>query len=204
MIKIVDYGLGNVCALLNVYKRLNIPAVVVNNATDLVGATRVILPGVGAFDHAMKLLQQSGMRDELDELVLSRGVPVLGICVGMQILAEGSEEGEMSGLRWIAGSVRKFKNMDESQRLRLPHMGWNDVEPARASMLFESLEKASRFYFLHSYHFDCASQDTVLAETSYGTRFACAVHSGNIYGVQFHPEKSHLYGTQLLKNFAGI
>lgn len=204
MIKIVNYGLGNVLALLNVYKRLNIPAVVVNTASDLVGASRVILPGVGAFDHAMKLLQLSGMRDVLDELVLSRGVPVLGICVGMQILANSSEEGAMSGLRWIAGSVRKLKNIDESQRLCLPHMGWNDVEPARASMLFEGLEKDARFYFLHSYHFACDSQATVLAETSYGTRFACAVYSENIYGVQFHPEKSHLYGTQLLKNFARI
>ena len=204
MIKIVDYGLGNVQAFLNVYKRWSIPAVAVNNATDLADATRVILPGVGSFDHAMNLLQLSGMREVLDELILSDNVPVLGICVGMQILGVSSEEGQMNGLGWISGSVRKFKATDTSSLLRLPHMGWNDVEPIGSSKLFDGLEKDARFYFLHSYHFDCVHSDIVLAETHYGSRFACAVQSKNIFGVQFHPEKSHQYGARLLKNFAEI
>ncbi|MCZ6664123.1 MAG: imidazole glycerol phosphate synthase subunit HisH [Gammaproteobacteria bacterium] len=204
MIKIVDYGLGNVRAFLNVYKRLDIPAAVARTAADLGGASRVVLPGVGAFDHAMELLQQSGMRETLDDLVLSCNVPVLGVCVGMQILVESSEEGQASGLCWINGSVRKLRAADEHQRLRLPHMGWNDVEPVGSFKLFDGLEKDARFYFLHSYHFDCEAREQVLAETGYGTRFVCAVRSGNIYGVQFHPEKSHQYGTRLLKNFAEV
>lgn len=204
MIKIVDYGLGNVLAFLNVYKRLNIPATVARTAVDLEGARRVILPGVGAFDHAMELLQRSGMRETLNELVLSRDVPVLGVCVGMQILAACSEEGEKKGLSWIAGSVRKLKAAEANHHLRLPHMGWNDVEPVGSSRLFVGLEKGARFYFLHAYHFDCDSPESVLAETDYGIRFACAVHSKHIYGVQFHPEKSHQYGMRLLKNFAEL
>ena len=202
MIKIVDYGLGNVRALVNAYKRLNIPAAAVCTAADLSGATRIILPGVGSFDHAMDLLQQSGMRDTLDELVLLQRLPVLGICVGMQILAGSSEEGQMNGLDWIPGSVRKFNKPDRP--LCLPHMGWNDVEPIRLSPLFNGLENDARFYFLHSYHFSCDNQDSVLAETSFDIRFVSAVHFGNIYGVQFHPEKSHQFGMQLLKNFSEV
>ena len=204
MIKIVDYGLGNVLAFLNVYKRMNIPAGVAKMACDLEGASRVILPGVGAFDHAMELLQQSGMRETLDEMVLSRGVPVLGICVGMQILSNTSEEGQLSGLSWIKGSVRKLKGPNEHKPLHLPHMGWNDVEPIKSSPLFAGLETDARFYFLHSYHFDCDSRESILAETDYGSRFVCAVHSRNVFGVQFHPEKSHQYGNRLLENFAKV
>jgi glutamine amidotransferase len=204
MIKIVDYGLGNVLAFLNVYKRMNIPAGLAKTADDLKGASRVILPGVGAFDHAMELLQQSGMRETLDEMVLSRGVPVLGICVGMQILATTSEEGQLSGLSWIKGSVRKLKGTDEHKQLHLPHMGWNDVEPIKSSPLFAGLETDARFYFLHSYHFHCESRESILAETDYGSRFVCAVHSRNVFGVQFHPEKSHQYGNRLLENFAKV
>jgi glutamine amidotransferase len=204
MIKIVDYGLGNVLAFQNVYKRLGIPVAVAKTAAELGEASRIILPGVGAFDHAMELLGRSGMREALDDLVLSHRIPVLGVCVGMQILAERSDEGVMNGLCWIKGAVRRLSGADENQRLRLPHMGWNDVEPIGRSRLFEGLELDARFYFLHSYHFCCASRDSVLAETDYGTRFVSAVHSGNIYGVQFHPEKSHQFGTRLLKNFAEI
>ena len=204
MIRVVDYGLGNVLAFLNAYKRLNIPAAVARSAADLEGADRVILPGVGAFDHAVELLQKSGMRETLDEMVLTRGVPVLGVCVGMQILACESEEGRLSGLSWIKGAVRKLTSREERRSLRLPHMGWNDVEPVQSGGLFSGLEEGARFYFLHSYHMECDSRESVLAESGYGVRFTCAVHSGNIFGVQFHPEKSHEYGTRLLKNFAGV
>lgn len=205
MITIIDYGLGNILAFSNVYKRLGIPVAIAKRATDLQDATKLILPGVGAFDHAMELLQQSGMRNALDELVLLRAVPVLGVCVGMQILAATSEEGKLRGLGWIDGNVRRFDFASARHPLRLPHMGWNDVKPAgQSSALFAGLDSDARFYFLHSYYFQCARSENVLAQTEYGTIFSCAVQSKNIFGVQFHPEKSHHYGTRLLKNFAEI
>jgi glutamine amidotransferase len=203
MIKIVDYGLGNILAFQNVYKRLNVDVGVARTAAELADATRIILPGVGAFDHAMELLDASGMRGTLDELVLNRRVPVLGICVGMQILARGSDEGRLAGLGWIDARVRGFSSL-KNDELLLPHMGWNDVQPVTSTPLFERLRPESRFYFLHSYFFECARAEDIAARTTYGTDFACAVHADNIYGVQFHPEKSHHFGTQLLKNFAEL
>jgi len=204
MITIIDYGLGNVLAFANVYKRLNIATAVAKGPADLRAATKLILPGVGAFDHAMELLQRSGMRETLDEMVLSRSVPVLGVCVGMQILAARSEEGRLQGLGWVDGDVRKFDVASFRQRTHLPHMGWNDVKPVRSSALFAGLETDARFYFLHSYYFHCARREEVLAEADYGTTFSCAIEANRIYGVQFHPEKSHRYGVRLLKNFAEL
>lgn len=204
MISIVDYGLGNIGAFSNMYKRMNIETQVAKRPDELRSATKVILPGVGAFDHAMDRLRASGMRETLDELVLDRRVPVLGICVGMQILAEGSDEGHLPGLGWIRGRVRAFESVPEARGLPLPHMGWNDVRPAADSRLFDGLENEARFYFLHSYFFECEQADCAAATTQYGIDFSCAVHSGNVHGVQFHPEKSHHYGAQLLKNFAEL
>lgn len=204
MIHIVDYGLGNVQAFANMYKRLGFEATRAKSAADLEGATRIILPGVGAFDHAMELLNQSGMRPALEELVIGRKVPVLGICVGMQILASSSEEGQSAGLAWVPGRVRSFRSVEESAQLPMPHMGWNDVLPAMDTPLFKGLEADSRFYFLHSFFFDCESREHALARASYGFDFSCAVSAGNVYGVQFHPEKSHHYGAALLKNFAEL
>lgn len=204
MITIVDYGLGNVQALLNVYKRLNIPASRATTRDELVSADKVILPGVGAFDHAMERLDASGMRELLDELVVARGVPVLGICVGMQILGKSSEEGTQPGLGWIDGRVRRLDALADGEPLQLPHMGWNDVAPTAGARIFGALEDDARFYFLHSYYFECASSETVAAVSNYGSDFSCAVQSGNVYGVQFHPEKSHHFGTRLLQNFAEL
>jgi glutamine amidotransferase len=204
MISIIDYGIGNVRAFSNMYKRMNIDVQVATNADDLKTATKVILPGVGAFDHAIKLLQSSGMRHILDELVLSRKMPVLGVCVGMQILANASDEGSLPGLGWIPGRVRAFKSVPQSANMPLPHMGWNDVHPAAPMRLFQGLESDARFYFLHSFFFECGQADCTAATAVYGIDFSCAVHSGNVYGVQFHPEKSHHYGAQLLKNFAEL
>ncbi len=203
MIRIIDYGLGNIQAFLNVYKRLNIPAGIARCTADLDDADRLILPGVGAFDHAIQLLDASGMRPSLDSLVLDRGIPVLGICVGMQILAHGSDEGSSTGLGWIPGRVRGFKHL-QMPGLMLPHMGWNDVTPAAPSQLFRELWADPRFYFLHSYYFECEQTQHVAATSSYGIDFACAVTAGNVHGVQFHPEKSHHFGTQLLKNFSEL
>ena len=204
MIHIVDYGLGNIQAFLTVFKRLGVEAVRAQSAVDLEGASKLILPGVGAFDHAMALLDQSGMRPALQALVLNDKVPVLGICVGMQILATSSEEGALAGLGWVPGRVRSFRSKQRSAGLPLPHMGWNDVQPKSGSHIFSGLEAEARFYFLHSYFFECDDPAYVAATASYGVDFCCAVSAGNVHGVQFHPEKSHHFGAQLLKNFAEL
>lgn len=203
MIGIVNYGLGNVQAIANIYKRLNIPATVAATADALAGSDRIILPGVGSFDWAMARLEASGMRPVLDELVHDQRRPVLGICVGMQMLAKRSDEGVRPGLGWIDGEVHRLDRAAPSGRARLPHMGWNDVVPSADAGLFRDLT-SSRFYFLHSYYFAPARHESVLARTDYHGEFACSVGSGNIFGVQFHPEKSHHYGIALLKNFAEL
>jgi glutamine amidotransferase len=205
MIGIVDYGLGNVRAFANVYQGLGIPARLVRQAIELDEISHVIIPGVGAFDHTMQCLQQSGMRERLDELVLEHELPVLGVCVGMQMLAHASEEGVLPGLKWIDADVKKFDTPPSERSLAVPHMGWNDVRPVRSNELFKGLsERDSRFYFLHSYYVECRNPDDAIARTEYGGDFVCAVNHRNIFGVQFHPEKSHQYGIQLLKNFAEL
>lgn len=204
MITIVDYGVGNVQALANIYKRLEIPCVLAKTAAELAGASHVILPGVGAFDWAMARLEASGMHAALDDLVRVQRKPVLGICVGMQMMAKGSDEGQLPGLGWFDARVHRFDEAKIQSRTHLPHMGWNDVEPVRTDGLMKELGSGARFYFLHSYYFAPNDPADVLATTVYGERFACAVQRGNVYGAQFHPEKSHGWGIQLLKNFAGL
>lgn len=204
MITIIDYGLGNIQAFVNVYKRLHIPVSVAKNAGELANATKLILPGVGAFDHAMERLDSSGMRPLLDELVQSKKIPVLGICVGMQILADSSEEGSLPGLGWVSGVVRSFSSIPQLADLALPHMGWNDAVPALGNPLFRGFENDARFYFLHSFFFECQRSENIAATSSYGLDFSCAVATDNVYGVQFHPEKSHHFGVGLLKNFAEL
>lgn len=199
MIAIVNYGLGNVAAIANVYRRLEIPVVVADIPEQLQDADRLILPGVGSFDHAMDLLNQSRMRQTLDDLVTNRNIPVLGICVGMQMMAERSDEGTASGLGWIRGEVLRMQGNGEDG-VMLPHMGWNDVIPRPGTDVFAGIEEA-RFYFLHSFALHCRDAADVVAEADYGQRFTCAVHSGNVFGVQFHPEKSHQSGVRLLENF---
>jgi glutamine amidotransferase len=204
MIKIIDYGLGNISAFINVYERLNIPVSVAKNADDLEMATKIILPGVGAFDHAMNKLNNSGMKGILDKLVLDLKVPILGICVGMQILAKDSDEGKLPGLGWVDGSVKKFSFTSINVKIQLPHMGWNTICPTMDNPLLTHLSNVSRFYFLHSYYFKCSQTDNVIATTEYGTQFTSVLNHNNIYGVQCHPEKSHQWGIQLLKNFAEL
>ena len=205
MIRIVDYGVGNIQAFMNMFKRLDVPAERATTEADFADATRLILPGVGHFDHAMQRLNDSGMRPALESLVLGQGMPVVGICVGMQMLAAGSDEGSLPGLNWVPGRVRSFATHPLSASLPMPHMGWNDVHPALGSRLFSTgFDDAAQFYFLHSFYFDAQDRADVAATAHYGLDFDAVVSRGNIHGVQFHPEKSHHWGAQLLKNFAEL
>lgn len=204
MITIIDYGVGNINAFVNVYKRVDVSVKVAKTKADLEGAEKLILPGVGHFDHAMTQLNNSGMRDTLDTMVLEQKIPVIGICVGMQMMANRSDEGKLDGLKWIDGQVRKFEESKINQVTRLPHMGWNDVTPVKNIALFDGLEKDAIFYFLHTYYFECNNKEDIMAKTEYGGEFASAAHHGNKYGIQFHPEKSHHYGEILLHNFAKL
>lgn len=204
MITILDYGLGNIRAFANAYKRLNVETKIARSASDLDDASKFILPGVGSFDHAMMLLNDSGMRERLDEQVLSNKIPVMGICLGMQIMAKSSDEGKMSGLGWIDGNVILFDAETIPYATRLPHMGWNSINPHTDNKILKNLSSNSRFYFLHSYYFTCEKEENILTTTEYGISFSSAVCNENIYGIQFHPEKSHSSGIQLLKNFADL
>jgi imidazole glycerol-phosphate synthase subunit HisH len=204
MITIIDYGLGNIQALVNLYSRLNIRVNTAKSNSDLLESKKLILPGVGSFDRAMLQLNSSGMRDTLDHLVIEKEIPILGICVGMQMLSNSSEEGNQLGLGWIDGKVKKFNKSSRLFDNYLPHMGWNNVEPVIETCLFKGMEKNKRFYFLHSYFFECNESSNILAKTDYGADFTCAVKKKNIMGVQFHPEKSHHFGEQLLKNYSEI
>jgi imidazole glycerol-phosphate synthase subunit HisH len=204
LIAIIDYGLGNVQAIANIYKRLNVSTIVAKSSPELLGASHLILPGVGAFDWAMARLNDSGMRGTLDNLVQCDHIPVLGICVGMQMMARSSDEGVASGLGWFDASVKLFDKSKFVGRTHLPHMGWNDIDPVRNDVLFRDLGGKPLFYFLHSYYFSPINPQDTLATADYGDQFTCAVRRQNVYGVQFHPEKSHRWGVQLLKNFAEV
>ncbi len=205
MICIVDYGVGNIQAFLNMFKRLGIPAERARMPAEMGDATRFVLPGVGAFDHAMQLLNDSGLRPALEQMVLARHVPVLGVCVGMQMLAAGSDEGSLPGLDWVPGRVRAFAGAAQSAALPMPHMGWNDlrVQP-HAALFSQGFDDAPQFYFLHSYFFDAQDKSHVAATAHYGLDFDAVVSHGHIHGVQCHPEKSHHWGARLLKNFAEL
>jgi len=203
LITIVDYGLGNIHAFVDIYRRLGVPVRTASSVAALAEPGRLILPGVGAFDSAMERLNTSGMRDTLERLVLEDGIPVLGVCVGMQMMAGTSTEGRLPGLNWIPGRVERFAVAGDVGVPAVPHMGWNDVSPRVGGGLFGGIE-APRFYFLHSYYYCTQSEETILSTTDYGHRFTSAVRSRNVFGTQFHPEKSHHWGVQLLKNFAEV
>jgi glutamine amidotransferase len=202
VISIVNYGSGNIQAICNIYGRLGVPYIVASKPDEVRAGDKIVLPGVGAFDQAMSELERSDLRAVLDECVLGSRRPILGICVGMQLLAQSSEDGGGPGLGWIAGHVRKFDRSRFTGVGRLPHMGWNTVAMTRDNGLLRGIDLSRGFYFLHSYYFSCDEPADELARTDYGGEYACAVNRGNVYGVQFHPEKSHQAGIQLLKNFA--
>jgi len=203
MITIVNYGSGNIRAICNIYDRLKVAYRIANDGSEIVRPQKIFLPGVGAFDETISKLDQLGFREKLDQEVLVNKVPFMGICVGMQVLAESSEEGNLKGLGYIRGKVKKFDRSVLNFKPTLPHMGWNSIT-IRKPDLFQCVDADRGFYFLHSYYFECDDESDVACQTAYGQVFASAVSNGNVFGVQFHPEKSHANGVTLLKNFADL
>jgi imidazole glycerol-phosphate synthase subunit HisH len=201
MIVIVDYGVGNLASMLNMFKKIGAAAVISSDEQAILSADKLILPGVGAFDTCAEKLTDSGLTRVLDRVALERKTPILGVCVGMQLLMDGSEEGSRPGLGWIKGQVIRFRQEKMPPGLKVPHMGWTDVVLAKPSPLFEGMYEEPRFYFVHSYHPDPADRSDVLVEADYGYRFTAGMEHENIRGVQFHPEKSHKFGMRLLENF---
>jgi len=204
MIAIVDYGSGNVAAIADIFKRLKLPHEITRDHARLRAANRYILPGVGAFDTTMRTLRESGLVDLLNEQVIVKGKNILGICVGMQILGDISEEGSLPGLGWISGQIRRIDATGIPGRTKLPHMGWNSVRLSQPSPLFDGVDLERGFYFLHSYYFAAEHQGTVIATVEYGGSLPCAVTQGNVFGLQFHPEKSHTNGVAVFRNFATL
>lgn len=203
MIAIVDYDMGNVASVANMLKRIGARDPVLTRDPDVLRrAEKVILPGVGAFDKGMRNLAEFGLLDVLNDAAMARRIPVLGICLGMQLLTHSSEEGDLPGLGLIDGRTVRFR-FEAGSQLKVPHMGWNYVSPRRENALIVA-EPRSRFYFVHAYYVTCAEERDIIGTTQYGLEFACAVNRDNVFGVQFHPEKSHRYGMTLLERFVAV
>jgi imidazole glycerol-phosphate synthase subunit HisH len=202
MITIVDFDIGNLGSIRNMLKKIGVASVITSSPAEIEKAGKLILPGVGAFDAGMRNLHASGLVPLLNEKVLERRTPVLGICLGMQLMTRGSEEGSLPGLGWVRADTRRFTR-EQAPNLKIPHMGWNLVRPSKASPLVAETPPEPRFYFVHSYYVRCEERAESLLEASYGPHtFDAAFEAGHIRGVQFHPEKSHRFGMWMLKNFA--
>lgn len=204
MITIIDYGMGNAKSVANMLRKTGHGSQITGDPLIVERAEKIILPGVGAFDYGIEQLKRLGLYNALNKRVLWDKVPILGICLGMQLFAKSSEEGSNTGLCWIDADVIKFDFSQSEKSFKVPHMGWNSVDKTKKHSLFRKVSKPMRFYFVHSFHLVCHDIDVVLATTLYSNDFVSAVANDNIMGVQFHPEKSHKYGLQLLKNFAEI
>lgn len=198
MIAILDYGVGNISAIYNMFKKIGVSATISSDPDVIKQADKYLLPGVGSFDYGINQLRNSTFFDIFEKEVLLNKKPTLGICLGMQLLTNSSEEGKEKGLGWINAETIKFDLANKN--LSIPHMGWNEVIPETASGLFQDLAE-NRFYFVHSYHVRCSKDTNVLATSNYGGKFTCGINENNIFGVQFHPEKSHKFGMKLLQNF---
>jgi imidazole glycerol-phosphate synthase subunit HisH len=203
MIAIIDYDMGNVGSIANMLRKIGVESVITADLAVIDAADKLILPGVGAFDTGMTNLERAGMLPVLNKKV-EQGTPVLGICLGMEILTRGSEEGRCPGLGWIEGRTVRFAFPDRADKLNVPHMGWNNVQPSSTSTLLRDMPDDARFYFVHSYYVACDSEADVAGRTHYGTDFASVVEHGNVMGTQFHPEKSHRFGMTLLRNFVAV
>lgn len=201
MIVVIDYGMGNLGSILNMLKKIGAPAQVSSNADDIARASKLILPGVGAFDAGMKRLAELNLIDLLNDKALNQKTPTLGVCLGMQLLTRKSQEGVLPGLGWIAGETVRFHFDSQHAHLKIPHMGWNTITLEKPGALFAGLDSTARFYFVHSYHIVCECADDVVTTTEYGYAFVSALERDNIFGAQFHPEKSHKFGMRVLKNF---
>jgi len=207
VISIIDYGLGNLGSVKNILKHIGVESKIISTPDELLKANKIILPGVGSWDNGVEKLHESGLLDILNARVLKDKVPVLGICLGMQLLLESSEEGALPGLNWISGKVKRFDFANKKLKglnLKIPHMGWNIIEINKASSLTNDFVGETRFYFVHSYHAVVNHKDDILMSCNYGYPFTCAIQKDNIWGVQFHPEKSHKFGMALMKKFAEI
>jgi glutamine amidotransferase len=202
MIVVVDYGVGNLGSIVNMFKKVGVKATSSSDPAVIESAEKLILPGVGAFDAAMRKFRETGLVSVVGELVMEKKIPVLGLCVGLQLMTKGSEEGQETGLGWFDAETVRFKFDAEHAHLKIPHMGWNSVQVRREHPLVADWDPESRFYFVHSYHVVAKDLDAVLAETEYGVTIHSVLGRGNIMGTQFHPEKSHKYGMRLLRNFA--
>jgi len=203
MIVIVDYGLGNLNSVLNMITKVGGQASIESDPTILTKAKKIILPGVGAFDHGMSLLQSNGWIDALNEAAIGKRIPILGICLGMQLMCNSSEEGNLPGLGWIDAEVKQFKFPIDTN-LKIPHMGWNTVDIVKPNPLLNKEDGEQRFYFVHSYHAVCNNQEDVLATAHHGYEITAAFSHENIYGAQFHPEKSHRFGMALINKFTKL
>jgi len=201
MLLIIDYGLGNLVSVKNMFKKLGVDAVISDDISKISSASKLILPGVGAFDNGMTLIKQKGLLDTLNNRVLHDKIPVLGICLGMQLLTKSSEEGKEKGLGWVDAETVKFTFTDK--KLKIPHMGWNYVDVKKENKLIDK-KPGQRFYFVHSYYVKCNNQDDVIASCNYGNDFTCIFNHDNIYGAQFHPEKSLRFGMEVLGNFSKL
>jgi glutamine amidotransferase len=201
MTVIIDYKTGNLNSIKNILRRIGYDSVISNDKEVIMNATKLILPGVGHFDHGMRNLDELGLIPILNEKVLVNKTPVLGICLGVQLLTKGSEEGVLPGLGWIDGYTRAFDKTKLSAGLKVPHMGWSDVTYRETSGLFQNYNEIPRFYFVHSFHLVCNNQGDELTHSNHGYDFVAGVEHENIMGVQFHPEKSHKFGMRLLENF---
>lgn len=201
MFVIINFGVGNLTSIQNMLKKVGVPAVISENDEEVAKATKILLPGMGHFDNCMQRFNQSGLRPIVEKKVLEQQTPMLGICVGLQMLMRSSEEGKEAGLNWIDGETLKFREEKLLPEQKVPHIGWQEIQGKKQSRLLDGLNEA-RFYFAHSYHVVPSNATDVLIEAQYGYTFAAGVEKGNIIGVQFHPEKSHRFGMQLLKNFA--
>lgn len=200
MVTIIDYGVGNLGSILNMFKKIGVEAKLTQSINDVIDAKKLLLPGVGSFDYGMKMLNDTGYVEAINQKVLTEKISILGICLGMQLMTKRSDEGSLNGLGWFDAETVKF-DLDTTI-FKVPHMGWNEVKVEKPNKLFEDMYDEPRFYFVHSYHIKCNKNEDVLLTTKYGYDFVCGIRKDNIYGAQFHPEKSHKYGMKLLKNFA--
>lgn len=205
MITIIDYEMGNVGSIANMFKYIGVESTIESDPDKIKKASKILLPGVGSFDMAMKKIQEKGLDEVLNEKALKEQIPILGICLGMQLLTHGSEEGELNGLGWIPAKTIRFKNRIDN-KLKIPHMGWNIVKKHQKSSLTEGFEAfdESKFYFVHSYFVEVEDEKNSILKTEYGVKFDSAIEKDNIFGVQFHPEKSHKFGMKIFENFARI